>query len=112
MKRLTVKGFTAIPDTAPDTGLVRGNEIRERRKVMSLETTSRERARTWLLASGIALLVVAIFAAAILVGGAAASEAREVRSALPAFQREELPKEWRWERKAITFDHMFRQLGN
>ena len=27
----------------------------------------------------------------------------------PAPSRAPLPREWRWERKPITFDHMFRQ---
>jgi hypothetical protein len=77
---------------------------------MSLETTTREKARGWgwLLATGIAAAAGAIFAAAIVLGGPAASDAAEVRPDVPQFPKRELPKEWRWERKAISFDHMFR----
>ncbi len=75
---------------------------------MSLET--RERARAWLLASGIALLAVGIFAAGILVGAATASGAVEARPEVPAFQPQELPKELRLERNVLSFDRMFRQL--
>jgi hypothetical protein len=32
-----------------------------------------------------------------------------VAAEAPARPRAELPREWRWERKAITFDHMFRE---
>lgn len=30
---------------------------------------------------------------------------------LPAFPEAELPPEWRWERKAVDFDHMYRPPG-
>jgi hypothetical protein len=75
---------------------------------MSLETTTRAKARGWLLATAVASAAVAAFAAAIVLGGPDASDAAEVRADVPQFPKRELPKEWRWELKAITFDHMFR----
>lgn len=78
---------------------------------MSPETTTRERARGWLLASSIAALALAIFAAAVVLGRPSPSDAAEMKPEVPEYVAPELPREWRWERKAITFDHMFRQIG-
>ena len=77
---------------------------------MSLKISTRERVWAWLLASGIAGLAVGVFATAIVLGGPSRSDAAVVRPEVPLFEPKPLPREWRWQRKPITFDHMFRQM--
>lgn len=71
---------------------------------------TREQARGWALASVIAVAAIALFATAIVVGNPSSSGAAAVTPEVAEWEPPELPREWRWEREAITFDHMFRQL--
>lgn len=65
--------------------------------------------------SVIALLVAGLVALGVLLTAvdSLGSGARRF-AAEPAVERTtpELPREWRWERKAITFDHMFRKTDS
>ncbi len=44
-------------------------------------------------------------------GRAALAEETATAAPLAAFPDRELPPEWRWERKPVEFDHMYRQVA-
>lgn len=69
------------------------------------------RRRAWAVPLGLGVLLGAVLAAGL--DRLPQLDLHALRSAPVASARvwpeRELPREWRWERKAITFDHMFRQ---
>lgn len=74
-------------------------------------------ARAWarhhhmLMGIGLALILAAVVLAIAEPTGSAirGAPADDTAAAEPWVSAVELPREWRWERDAITFDHMFRR---
>jgi hypothetical protein len=62
-----------------------------------------------LLGLVIGALGVAIVATTADVVRAALANETAASDAVAAYPVRELPREWRWERKAVEFDHMYRQ---
>ena len=66
--------------------------------------------RTWPAPLALGVLIGVMLALAVTALSPLALGAPAARPALEAraWPERELPREWRWERKAMTFDHMFR----
>jgi len=65
--------------------------------------------RRFVVLAGAALLVAVLAKVAYPVVQARSVTTPEAPAAAESLQPAELPREWRWERKAVTFDGMFRQ---
>lgn len=59
---------------------------------------------------GFAAGVVCAGGVAALAAGIPAAKPDSAQARVESFEARELPREWRWTRKAITFDDMFPQL--
>lgn len=98
--------------------MLRETTVNEWLRDFEREEAAAER-RSWLrpLVLGVALGALLATAVSAVAGDPALDLTRlapepaaaEPAAAGPVWPERELPREWRWERKPITFDHMFRQ---